>query len=197
MLATGRCLQVLLLAPSTLGSIWNWLGGKSDWECHFIKILFWLMRKTQRKTREPSPYLSSGQLHSFSTWLQACTELTTLNMIFYVTIVICWMPLLMDNGTNIVKDGGWVHPSAKTLLSLVCNLWWNIVIYDWNLDGKLHWRTPMGTLGTMWEPSKSHASALIQPDEQINPFILLNTNFSSTKISSVGSVFFRTAWEVS
>ena len=31
-------------------------------------------------------------------------------------------------------DDEWVYPLAKTLPSLVNNLWWNIVMDDWNLD---------------------------------------------------------------
>jgi hypothetical protein len=33
-------------------------------------------------------------------------------------------------------DDGCVHPFVQTLASLVSNLWWNIVMDDWNLDGK-------------------------------------------------------------
>jgi hypothetical protein len=33
-------------------------------------------------------------------------------------------------------DDGWVHPLAETLASLVTNLWWNIVMDDWNLNEK-------------------------------------------------------------
>ena len=36
--------------------------------------------------------------------------------------------------TNIVMDDGWVHPLTKPFL--VNNLWWNIVMDDWNLDEK-------------------------------------------------------------
>ena len=36
--------------------------------------------------------------------------------------------------TNTVMDGGWVHPLAKARPSLVGNLWWNVVMGDWNLD---------------------------------------------------------------
>ena len=42
----------------------------------------------------------------------------------------------MDKFTNIVMDDGWVHPLANTLPSLVNNLWWNIVMHDWNLGEK-------------------------------------------------------------
>ena len=34
-------------------------------------------------------------------------------------------------------DDGRVHLLAKTLPSLVSNLWWNMVMDDWNLDEKL------------------------------------------------------------
>ena len=33
-------------------------------------------------------------------------------------------------------DDGWVHALAKTLPSLVNNLWWKIVMDDSNLDEK-------------------------------------------------------------
>ena len=35
---------------------------------------------------------------------------------------------------QIVMDDGWVHALAKTLPPFVSNLWWNIVMDDWNLD---------------------------------------------------------------
>ena len=31
-------------------------------------------------------------------------------------------------------DDGWLHPLAESLPSLVSNLWWNIIMDDWNLD---------------------------------------------------------------
>ena len=34
-------------------------------------------------------------------------------------------------------DDGGVHLLTETLPSLVNNLWWNIVMDDWNLDGKV------------------------------------------------------------
>ena len=40
---------------------------------------------------------------------------------------------LIDKWSNIVMGDGWVHPLTKTLPSLVTNLWWNIVMDDWNL----------------------------------------------------------------
>jgi hypothetical protein len=42
----------------------------------------------------------------------------------------------MKKFTNIVMDDGRVHPLAKTLPALVNNLWWNVVMDDWNLDEK-------------------------------------------------------------
>ena len=42
----------------------------------------------------------------------------------------------MDKWTNIVIDDGWVHSLAKTLPSLVINLWWNIVVDDFDLNEK-------------------------------------------------------------
>jgi hypothetical protein len=58
------------------------------------------------------------------------------HMVFYVTMVVFGMTLLMNRWTNVVVDNGWVHPLAKTLPSLVNNLWWNIVTDDWNFDEK-------------------------------------------------------------
>ena len=46
------------------------------------------------------------------------------------------MTLLMKKWTNIVMDDGWICPLAKTLPSLVNNLWWNVVMDDWILDEK-------------------------------------------------------------
>ena len=43
---------------------------------------------------------------------------------------------LMNKWTNSVMDDAWVHLVAKTLLYLVNNLWWNIVMDDRNLDEK-------------------------------------------------------------
>ena len=37
---------------------------------------------------------------------------------------------------NIVMDDGRVHPLAKTLPSLVNNLWWNSIMRNGNLDEK-------------------------------------------------------------
>ena len=54
----------------------------------------------------------------------------------FVTMVIFWMTLLMNKFTDTVMEDGWVHPLAKTLPPLVTNLWWNIVMDDWNLDEK-------------------------------------------------------------
>ena len=51
-----------------------------------------------------------------------------------VTMVTLWMTLLMNKWTNIVMDDKWVQMLAKTLRSLVINLWWNIVLDFWNLD---------------------------------------------------------------
>jgi hypothetical protein len=44
-------------------------------------------------------------------------------MVFYVTMVTFWMTLPMNKFTNIVMEDGRVHPLAKTLPSLVANLW--------------------------------------------------------------------------
>ena len=47
------------------------------------------------------------------------------------------MTLLINKWTNIGMDDGWVHSLAKTLPSLVNNLWWNIVMDDQILNEKL------------------------------------------------------------
>ena len=51
-------------------------------------------------------------------------------------MVTLWMTLLMNEFIKIVMDDGWVHPMAKTLPTLVVDLWWNIVMDDQNLDEK-------------------------------------------------------------
>ena len=57
-------------------------------------------------------------------------------MVFDVTMVTFQMTLLTNKFTNIVMDGGKVHPLAKAIPSFVSNLWWNIVMDDWDLDVK-------------------------------------------------------------
>ena len=42
----------------------------------------------------------------------------------------------MNKWTNIVMDDGGVYPWAKTLPSIVSNLWQIIIMDDWNLDEK-------------------------------------------------------------
>jgi hypothetical protein len=44
------------------------------------------------------------------------------------------LTLLINKWTNVVMNDGWVHPLAKTLPSLVSNLWWKIVLDDGNMD---------------------------------------------------------------
>ena len=44
--------------------------------------------------------------------------------------------ILLNKWKNIVMEGGWIYPLAKTLPSLVNNLWQNIVMDDWKLDEK-------------------------------------------------------------
>ena len=66
---------------------------------------------------------------------------TTLKMIFSVVVFnvameTFQMTVLMNKWTNTVMDDGWVHSLAKPLPSLVNNLWWNIVMDDWNFDEK-------------------------------------------------------------
>jgi hypothetical protein len=59
------------------------------------------------------------------------------HMIVYVTMVTFQMTLLMNKWTNIViDDDGWVHPLAKNPTFYVSNLWWNIVMDDWDMDEK-------------------------------------------------------------
>ena len=50
-------------------------------------------------------------------------------------------------------DDGCAHPLAKTLPSLVNNLWWNIVMDDWNLDEKSL---------DKWQYSQQHNSIIPQ-----------------------------------
>ena len=57
-------------------------------------------------------------------------------MAFDVTMVTFHMPLLMNKWTDIVLDDGGVHALAKSLPSLVGDLWQNVVMDDWNLDEK-------------------------------------------------------------
>jgi len=47
------------------------------------------------------------------------------------------MTHLMNKVTNTVMKDGRVHPLAKTLPSIVNNLWWNIIMIDWKLDEKI------------------------------------------------------------
>ena len=77
--------------------------------------------------------------HFFTNLVVSCSLaciLTTLHMIFDVTMVSFRKTPFMNMWTNIVMDDGCVHALAKTLLSLVNNLWWTIVMDDWNLDEK-------------------------------------------------------------
>ena len=93
----------------------------------------------------------SRSIHKFmKSWIWAgnfsnptgTSVVTTWNMIF--SVVWCLMSLwltfcvtfLMKKRTNIVVNDGGVHPLARTLLSLVSNLWWNIVMKDWDSDEK-------------------------------------------------------------
>ena len=54
----------------------------------------------------------------------------------------------------LVMDDGWVHPLAKTLPSLVNNLWWNVAMDDWSLDEK--------SLGKKWQLLQ-HGNSIIPP----------------------------------
>ena len=56
-------------------------------------------------------------------------------MVFNATMITFWMTL-MNKLANIVMDDKWAHPLAKSLPSLVNNLWWNIIMNDWKLDEK-------------------------------------------------------------
>ena len=89
----------------------------------------------------PSPHwapcmkIFSHLLQNFGHWV-----ITTLNMILYcheichVTMVTFWMTLIMNKWMNIVIDDGWVHPLARTLPSLVSNLWWKYC-HGWSRFG--------------------------------------------------------------
>ena len=57
-------------------------------------------------------------------------------MVVNVTMETFWMTLLMYKWRNIAMGDEQVHPLAKTLRSLVSNLWWNIVVDGLNLDEK-------------------------------------------------------------
>ena len=57
------------------------------------------------------------------------------HMVFYVIRGTFQMMFLMNKWTNTITDDGWLHPLAKTLPSLVNNLWRNIDMDDWDLDG--------------------------------------------------------------
>ena len=63
------------------------------------------------------------------------------------------MTLLMNKWTNIAMDDGWVHLMAKTLPSLVNNLWWDIFMDNWLLDEK--------SLGK-WQELQHHKSIMPQ-----------------------------------
>ena len=52
------------------------------------------------------------------------TRCDILSMVFSVTMVTFRMTLHMNKWTNTIMDDGWVQPLAKTLPSLVNNLWW-------------------------------------------------------------------------
>jgi hypothetical protein len=74
--------------------------------------------------------------------LKLSSSCTTLNMIFSVmwvfnvTMATHRMTLFMNKWTNVVMKDGWDHSLPKTLPSFVINLWWNVVMGNWNLDGK-------------------------------------------------------------
>jgi hypothetical protein len=68
-------------------------------------------------------------------------------MVCHVNMITFRMTLLMNKRTNLVMDDGWVHPMAKTLPSLVRNLWQNIVMDAWNFGWKVtSWVTKIATL---------------------------------------------------
>ena len=54
--------------------------------------------------------------------------------VFSVIVVPFHWQFFGTKWTNIVTDDGWIHPLAKTMPSLVNNLWWNIVMDVWSLD---------------------------------------------------------------
>jgi hypothetical protein len=57
---------------------------------------------------------------------EACEFYTKCDILCHM--VCCWMTILINKWTNIVMDDEWVWPLAKTLPSLVNNLWWKILI---------------------------------------------------------------------
>ena len=42
----------------------------------------------------------------------------------------------MNKWMDIVMDDGWVHLVAKTPALFIGNLWWNIIMGNWELDEK-------------------------------------------------------------
>ena len=54
-------------------------------------------------------------------------------MVINVSMATLRMPIIMNEWINIIMYDGWFHPLARTLPSLVSNLWWSIVM-DWNLE---------------------------------------------------------------
>ena len=42
----------------------------------------------------------------------------------------------MNKWMDIVMDDGWVHLVAKTHALFIGNLWWNIIMGNWELDEK-------------------------------------------------------------
>ena len=58
------------------------------------------------------------------------------HVVFSVTMVTFRVTFTMSEWTNNVMGDGWVYLLAQTLPSLINNLWWNIIVDDWNLDAK-------------------------------------------------------------
>ena len=94
-----------------------------------------LLRSISMKTRMLKFLVQDGRKYTkYDIWC---------HMVSNVIMVCFGMTLLMNKWTNIVMDDGWLHPLAKTQFAIVNNLWWIIVMDNWNLDetslGKWQW----------------------------------------------------------
>ena len=68
-------------------------------------------------------------------------EVATLNMTFSSYAILCHYGNFLDDTSykwvrKHCHECWWVHRLAKTMPSLVSDLWWIIVMDDWNMDGK-------------------------------------------------------------
>ena len=127
----------------TVVALWNFRGQRMCWcralyggiipECianpHWNLILF-------TRIPLPCPKSFSKRVKRKNTWDlhhdgQCASNNPTLNMMFGFTMINFWLTLLMSEWANNVIDDGWVRALAKTLPSLVRNLWW---ILSWVVE---------------------------------------------------------------